>query len=87
MIEDSDNSATNMLMSKLGSMTAVNTAIRSWGIPNTHVQTWLPDLTGTNFTTTNDMATMLFNLDNPNFLSINSREYIVDYMSHVKMID
>lgn len=84
MIEDSDNSATNMLMSKLGSMTAVNTAIRSWGIPNTHVQTWLPDLTGTNFTTTNDMATMLFNLDNPNFLSINSREYIVDYMSHVE---
>ncbi len=84
MIEDSDNSATNMLMSKLGSMTAVNTAIRSWGIPNTHVQTWLPDLTGTNYTTTNDMATMLFNLDNPNFLSINSREYIVDYMSHVK---
>lgn len=84
MIEDSDNSATNMLISKLGSMTAINTAIRSWGIPNTHVQTWLPDLTGTNYTTTNDMATMLFNLDNPNFLSINSREYIVDYMSHVK---
>ena len=84
MSEDSDNSATNMLMSKLGSMTAVNTAIRTWGIKNTHVQTWLPDLGGTNYTTTNDMATMLFNLDNPNFLSINSREYIVDYMSHVK---
>lgn len=84
MIEDSDNSATNMLMSKVGSMTAVNTAIRTWGIKNTHVQTWLPDLGGTNYTTTNDMATMLFNLDNPNFLSINSREYIVDYMSHVK---
>ena len=84
MIEDSDNSATNMLMAKLGSMTAVNSAIRTWGIKNTHIQTWLPDLTGTNYTTTNDMATMLFNLDNPNFLSINSREYIVDYMSHVK---
>ncbi|MBR1943100.1 serine hydrolase [bacterium] len=84
MIEESDNSATNMLMSKLGSMTAVNSDIRSWGIKNTHVQTWLPDLKGTNYTTTNDMATMLFNLDNPSFLSINSREYIVDYMSHVK---
>ena len=84
MIEDSDNSSTNMLMSKLGSMTAVNSAIRSWGMKNTHVQTWLPDLTGTNYTTTDDVATMLFNLDNPNFLSINSREYIVDYMSHVK---
>lgn len=84
MIQNSDNSATNMLMAKLGSMTAVNSDIRQWGIKNTHVQTWLPDLRGTNYTTTNDMATMLFNLDNPNFLSINSREYIVDYMSHVK---
>ena len=84
MIQDSDNSATNMLMSKLGSMTSVNSDLRSWGIKRTYVKTWLPDLKGTNYTTTNDMATMLFNLDNPTFLSINSREYIVDYMSHVK---
>lgn len=84
MIQDSDNSATNMIMSKLGSMTSVNSDIRNWGIKNTHIQTWLPDLRGTNYTTTDDMATMLFNLDNPSFLSINSREYIVDYMSHVK---
>ena len=86
MIQDSDNSATNMIMSKLGSMTSVNSDIRNWGIKNTHIQTWLPDLRGTNYTTTNDMATMLFNLDNPTFLSINSREYIVDYMSHVKNV-
>lgn len=84
MIEDSDNSATNMLMTKLGSMTSINTALRAWGIKNTHVQTWLPDLEGSNYTTTDDMATMLYNLDNPSFLTINSREYIVDYMSHVK---
>ena len=84
MIEDSDNSATNMLMTKLGSMTSINAALRAWGIKQTHVQTWLPDLSGTNYTTTNDMATMLYNLDNPSFLTINSREYIVDYMSHVK---
>ena len=84
MIQDSDNSATNMLMSKLGSMTAINSDLRKWGIKHTYVKTWLPDLKGTNYTTTNDMATMLFNLDNPSFLSINSREYIVDYMSHVK---
>ncbi len=84
MIQDSDNSSTNMIMSKLGSMTSTNTAIRNWGLKDTHVQTWLPDLKGTNYTTTNDMTTMLFNLDNPSFLNINSREYIVDYMSHVK---
>ena len=84
MIEDSDNSATNMLMSKLGSMTAVNSDIRAWGLKNTQVHTWLPDLGGTNYTTTDDLATMLFNIDNPEFLSVNSREYIMDYMSHVK---
>ena len=84
MIVDSDNSATNMLISKLGSMTDVNSAIRKWGIKHTYIQTWLPDLKGTNYTTSNDIATMLFNLDNPSFLSINSREYIIDYMSHVK---
>ncbi len=84
MIEDSDNSATNMIISKIGSMTDVNQALRNWGIKNTHVQNWLPDLAGTNYTTAKDLALMLYNLDNPGFLNINSREYIVDYMSHVK---
>lgn len=83
MITESDNSATNMLMSAVGGMPDVNNGIRSWGLKNTHIQTWLPDLDGTNFTTANDLATMLYNLDNPGFLNINSREYIVDYMSHV----
>ena len=84
MIQDSDNSATNMIMSKVGSMIGVNRAIRNWGLKDTHVETWLPDLTGTNYTTAKDLTTMLYNLDNPSFLNISSREYIVDYMSHVK---
>lgn len=84
MITDSDNSATNMLMSKLGSMTDVNSEIRQWGLKNTYVQTWLPDLTGNNKTTSKDIATMLYNIDNnTKFLNINSREKIFDYMGHV----
>lgn len=84
MITESDNSATNMLMSKLGSMTDINSAIRQWGLKHTHVQTWLPDLGGTNHTTAEDMARMLYNIDeNPNFLSMSSREKIFDYMGHV----
>ena len=84
MITDSDNSATNMLMAKLGSMTDVNNQIRQWGLNSTSVQTWLPDLTGNNHTTARDMATMLYNIDNnPKFLDITSREKIFDYMSHV----
>jgi len=83
MITESDNSATNMIMSKLGSMNDVNSGIRGWGLGRTRVNTWLPDMTGTNYTTTEDLARMLYNLDNPNFLSVSSREKIFDYMGHV----
>ncbi|MFR1671615.1 MAG: serine hydrolase [Candidatus Gastranaerophilaceae bacterium] len=83
MITESDNSATNMLIAKLGSMTDINRAIRNWGLKHTGVQTWLPDYDGTNHTTARDMATILYNLDNPNFLSVTSRERIFDYMGHV----
>lgn len=84
MIQKSDNSATNMIISSIGSMTDVNSGIRSWGLKNTYVNNWLPDISGTNYTTARDLATMLYNLDNPGFLNINSREYIIDYMSHVE---
>lgn len=84
MIQKSDNSATNMLISAIGSMTDVNTGIRSWGLKNTYLNNWLPDIEGTNYSTARDLATMLYNLDNPGFLNINSREYIIDYMSHVE---
>ncbi len=84
MIQTSDNSATNMLIAKVGSMVGVNRAIRDWGLQDTHVENWLPDLEGTNYTTAKDLTTMLYNIDNPSFLSISSREYIIDYMSKVK---
>ncbi len=84
MITKSDNSATNMLMSAIGGMPDVNAGLKSWGLKNTHVHNWLPDIEGTNYTTAKDLATMLYNLDNPGFLNINSREYIIDYMSHVE---
>lgn len=84
MITESDNSATNMLMSKMGSMTDVNSAIRQWGLSGTQVRTWLPDMTGNNYTTAKDIATMLYNIDNnPKFLDITSKEKIFDYMGHV----
>lgn len=83
MITESDNSATNMLMARLGSMTDINTALREWGLKHTYVQTWLPDLGGTNHSTARDMAQILYNIDNPKFLSNSSREKIFDYMGHV----
>lgn len=89
MIQDSDNTATNMLMSKMGSMTDVNAALKNWGIKHTRVQTWLPDLTGTNYTTAEDMAQMLYNIsdDNNSFLNVNSQSDIFSIMSHVKNVN
>lgn len=84
MIQDSDNTSTNMIMSKMGGIEDVNAGLRDWGISKTYVRTWLPDLNGTNKTTALDLAKLLYNLDNPGFLNVNSREYIIDYMSHVK---
>lgn len=84
MITESDNSATNMLISKVGSMTDVNQSIRDWGLKETTVHTWLPDLGGTNRTTAREMATMLYNIDeNDKFLSQSSRNKILNYMGHV----
>ncbi len=84
MITHSDNSATNMIMSQIGSMTDVNQGIRDWGLSGTQVNNWLPDLAGTNYTTARDLARMLYNIENPKFLSIESREKIFDYMGHVR---
>ena len=83
MITESDNSATNMLMSATGGMGSVNNSLRHWGMFRTRVNDWLPDMAGTNVTTAKELATMLYNIDNSKFLSIKSKEKIVDYMSHV----
>lgn len=84
MITHSDNSATNMLMAKIGGMPSVNRQIKDWGLAHTYVNNWLPDLEGTNYITARDMGRLLYNLDNPKFLTGSSREKIFSYMSHVK---
>ena len=84
MITDSDNSATNMIIAKVGSMDAVNYEIRSWGLKGTGLQTWLPDYKGNNHTTARDMAQMLYNIDeNDKFLTEESRSRMLNYMGHV----
>lgn len=83
MITESDNSATNMLLTATGGINEMNQSLRAWGMHKTRINDWLPDLQGTNVTTSKEMATLLYNIDNPNFLSLSSREKMVDYMGHV----
>lgn len=84
MIEESDNTSTNMIMAKIGGKHSVNRALKNWGMKKTHIENWLPDLGGENVSTAKELSTMLYNINNESLLNINSRESIIDYMSHVK---
>ncbi|MBR1976709.1 serine hydrolase [bacterium] len=84
MITDSDNSATNLLLDYIGGKDNMNRAFRYWGLKNSEMPHFLPDLEGGNKMSTRDLGTLMYNLDNPNFLSVRSREYIKDYMGAVK---
>ncbi len=84
MIQNSDNSATNMLLEQISGMEGLNSAIRKWGLESTQISNWLPDLKGTNTISAKDMATLLYNIDNPKFLNNDSKYLIQQYMSNVK---
>ncbi len=84
MIENSDNSSTNMIIAKIGGMPQINRAIKMWGLKTTHINNWLPDLDGTNVTTAREMAKMFYNIDVTNILSSDSKRHIARYLSQVK---
>ena len=84
MIQHSDNTASNMLLASVGGMNEINRAIKNWGFSITHYSNWLPDLEGTNVTSPAEIGKMLYNIDNPDFLSLKSRAEIVEIMGHVK---
>ena len=84
MIENSDNSSTNMIMSKMGGMPEMNRAMKRWGLTSTHINNWLPDLDGTNVTTAKELAKMFYNIDATNIISNKSKRHIADYLGHVK---
>ena len=84
MIENSDNSSTNMIMAKMGGMPEMNRAIRRWGLTSSHINNWLPDLKGTNVTTARELAKMFYNIDRTNIISNSSKKQIADYLGHVK---
>ncbi|MGD9581672.1 MAG: serine hydrolase [Vampirovibrionia bacterium] len=84
MIQHSDNTATNILLDEVGGSEALNDVMDQWGIQNGHMENWLPDLTGTNYMSPKDYATMLYNIGNTSFLSESSRDKSIDYMSNIK---
>ena len=56
MIRVSDNSATNLLIERVGGQQIINRRFQDLGLTATAVNNWLPDLDGTNTTSAQDLS-------------------------------
>lgn len=74
MIAISDNTATNMLIDRLGGADQLNQRFQSWGLKHTAIRNPLPDLEGTNTVSPQDMAALMLKLTDETLLSPTSRE-------------
>lgn len=84
MIITSDNTATNMIIKRMGGIAVLNQRFRSWGLEKTVIRNWLPDLKGTNTTTARELVKLLAQLDKRKLLSPRSQAQAIDIMQRVK---
>jgi beta-lactamase class A len=78
MITISDNTATNMMIDRLGGMAALNQRFRSWGLTQTELRNVLPDLKGTNTVTPKDLSTLMLKIGQGDLLTPRSRDLVLD---------
>jgi beta-lactamase class A len=84
MIVFSDNTATNMIIDRLGGMAALNERFRSWGMKNTVLNNLLSDMKGTNLTSSKDLARALALLVNDKLVSPQSKEMTLDILRRTR---
>ncbi len=82
MITISDNTATNMMIDRLGGIDRLNDRFRSWGLQETVIHHLLADLQGTNTTSSQDLARLLALLAKEKLVSPSSRNQVLDILSH-----
>ncbi|WP_088242818.1 serine hydrolase [Calothrix rhizosoleniae] len=80
MMTISDNTATNMLIERMGGMEILNQRFRSWGLRTTAIRNPLPDVEGTNTTSPKELATLMAMVSKGNLVSMRSRDRILDIM-------
>ncbi|NDG75863.1 MAG: serine hydrolase [Synechococcaceae bacterium WB8_1B_136] len=80
MIRVSDNSATNLLIKRLGGKTALNARFQAMGLTGTVINNWLPDLAGTNTTSSHDLARTIALVDTGEKLSPRARDLFREIM-------
>lgn len=84
MIITSDNTATNMLIDRLGGLEALTQRFKAWGLTSTALRNQLPDLSGTNTTSARDLADLLLQINQGGLVSPQSRDRIFSIMERTR---
>ncbi|MEC4894495.1 MAG: serine hydrolase [Oscillatoria sp. PMC 1051.18] len=84
MITISDNSATNMLIERLGGAIALNQRFQEWGLTATAIRNPLPDIEGTNTTSPEDLAKILARVNKGELISMRSRDRLLEIMKQTE---
>lgn len=82
MIVISDNTATNMLVARLGGSEVLTQRFRSWGLTATAVRNALPDIEGMNTSSPKDLATLIAIVNQGQLVSLASRDRILNIMQN-----
>lgn len=84
MMTVSDNTATNMIIDRLGGLNRLNQRFRSWGLQNTVMRNMLGDFGGTNTSSAKDLVRLGALVANNQLLTASSRSRVLDIMYRVR---
>ena len=80
MIIVSDNTATNLLIERLGGIAALNQRFKNWGLTVTEIRNLLPDLEGTNTTSPKELAQLMAAVQKGDLISVKSHDRLLNIM-------
>jgi beta-lactamase class A len=80
MMTISDNTATNMIIERLGGIPQVNQSFSRWGLQQTVLRDWLPDLDGKNTTSARELSQVMDMIHQGDVVSLKSRDRMIDIM-------
>ncbi|MGL5939566.1 MAG: serine hydrolase [Waterburya sp.] len=83
MMTISDNTATNMLIQRLGGIEALNQRFIKLGLTATKLRNPLPDLEGTNTTSPEDLGNLLVKIAHGKLISLRSRDRLLQIMRNI----
>ena len=81
MIRVSDNTATNLLIQRIGGIEILNSQFKELGLQSTSVKNLMPDLSGTNTTSAKDLVQTIAMVDEGNVLSPRTRDLFREVLS------